>query len=904
LNAIATTLLIATKILPPKGARGLLDRARLNTRVSDIEDTLLTLVKAPGGFGKTTLAQAWSEALAQRGNLIAWLSLDPDDDEPQRFLHYAVHAFHRAHPDVGAASLAMFSESALAQPVHALSLLINEIAGCGEEIFFFLDDYQCITLPDIHELVSFMLRYAPSNLHLIILSREDAPLATASLRVRNKLLEIDAAQLRFTAEETRLFFSRSNVTALSHDDTTRIHARTEGWPAALRVMSLSLQETSMRAWPNPGTLTGVSRSIDGFLGELLAQLPPDLVDFMMQTSLPDQLSPELCVALAGGETARQQLAQLVKRQLLTALDDEGQWFAYHQLIREHLRQGLQQRGIDGMRDLHRRAAEWYWSHDMWSHAVKHTLEAGASAQAFEWIEQCAMRLVKTGDLLTLLSWERQLQAHVVRQPTRLKLALAWARALATSGDEATRLLGSIEAEADSEELRSECKAVRSVLAALNDDHQAAYVLATEYLCHSSPDPWIQHTAYNVLRFAHLKAGRWADFYAMPSLPYSGEDGLRNPLCLVYGLALRGAGDLARGDLGSAEKHYLDAMRLGSALSSASQVLTALPAGLLSLVLYERNQLAEADALLADRLDVLGTLGYLDCVMRAFQVAARIAVRHGRIERAYALLEQAENIGIGRRWHRLTAAMLLERLRLYLTEGRVTEAQAYLQRLRQLAATAPRTPANPLIEVSQFAALGEACFALGHYRYRDALPGLEELLEELLAVDNRFFAVRVGVILATAHLGLGDRAQAARVFHSALAIAAEGGMISSILDQGQDVGCLLADARESLAESNDTSALPAFAARVLHDWQAIYGKVPAKSSTVAPDMRNALSQRECGILELIADGNSNKEIARLLGIGPETVKTHLKNIFIKLSVERRTQAVVRAEAYGLLKHRRR
>jgi LuxR family maltose regulon positive regulatory protein len=903
LNAIASTLLIATKILPPKGARELLDRARLITRASDIEETLLTLVKAPGGFGKTTLARAWSEALAQRGNRIAWLSLDADDDEPQRFLNYVVHACHRAHPDVGAASLALFSESALAQPAHALSLLISEMAGCGEEIFFFLDDYQCITLPAIHDLVSFMLRYAPSNLHLVILSREDAPLATGSLRVRNKLLEIDAAQLRFTADEIRLFFSRSSVTALSDDDTRRIHTMTEGWAAALRIMSLSLQESRMRARPIPESLAGVSRSIDGFLGELLAQLPADLVDFMMHTSLPDRLSPELCVALAGGDTAREQLAQLVKRQLLTALDDEGQWFAYHQLIREHLRQGLQQRGIDGMRALHRRAAEWYWSHELWSHAVKHALEAGATAQAFEWIEQCAMRLVRTGDLLTLLSWERQLQAHVVRQPARLKLAIAWARALATSTDEASRLLGSIEAEADTEKLRSECKAVRSVLAALNDDHQAAYVLASEYLCRPIRDPWIEHTVYNVLRFAHLKAGRWADFYATPSLPRSGEDGLRNPLCLVYGLALRGAGDLARGALGSAEKYYLDAMRLSSGLSSAGQVLTALPAGLLSHVLYERNQVAEADALLADRLDVLGTLGYLDCVMRVFLVAARIAVRHGRIERAYALLEQAENIGISRRWHRLTAAMLLERLRLCLSEGRMTEAQAYWQRLRQLAATAPRTPANPLTEVSQFAALGEACLALAHDRYRDALPGLEELLEELLAVDNRYFAVRVGLTLATAHMGLGDNAQAARVFHSTLAIAAEGGMISSILDQGQDVGCLLAAAKESLVESNDTAALPAFAARVLHDWQAIYGKVPAKSSTVAADMRNALSQRECGILELIADGNSNKEIARLLGIGPETVKTHLKNIFIKLSVERRTQAVVRAEAYGLLKRTR-
>lgn len=895
--------LIATKTLPPKAKRALLERARLLDLVEDIEGRLLTLVRAPGGFGKTTLAQAWSEALHRRGNLVAWLSLDPDDDEPQRFLHYLCRALHRAHPDLGVASVATFSRSTVAALDHALTVLIDEMVGCGEEVFLFLDDFQCVTLPAIHELLSFLLRYAPSNLHLIVLSRDETPLPLAGLRVRSQLLEIDAAQLRFTADETRQFFNTANAAELTLEDSRRIHSQTEGWAAALRLMSLAHEGKSQR-FVVPATLAGVSRSIDGYLADLLTQLPPELQEFMMVTAVPRRFCAGLAVALTGSEDARDQLRQLDKRQLLTAFDDEGQWYTYHQLVREHMLQRLQQRGDAAVRALHWRTADWHRAQDLWSPAVHHALEAGAIAEACGWIEQCAMSLVKGGDLLTLMGWERQLQAHTVQQPPRLRLAMAWASILSLSSDETELLVSRIEAGCDNIELLRECQAARAAALALNDEHLATEALAKGCLEYPIPDIWVHNSIYNVLRFVYLKTGRWADMYALPELPYPNNATAVDALSLVYRLTILAVGDMLRGNVEQATARLREAMLQQAGSDNAEQMLMALPGGILACLLYEQNQPAEAEALLSIRLSTIATLGFLDNVMRSFGTAARLAIRHGRIERAHALLEQAENIGLRRRWHRLTAAMLQERLRLYLLEGRATEAQACLQRLRQLDAGCERMPINPMGEVSQFAALGEAAWALHQYRYADAAAVLQALLAELLASEHRFMAVRVGAMLALAQQAAGQREQAAASFGAALAMAAASGMVMSILDQGQEIGPLLVQAREELERNHGDAAVLAFATRVLQEWQAMYGGAPALALPAETAMRNALSPRESGILELIADGNSNKEIARVLGIGPETVKTHLKNIFIKLSVERRTQAVVQAEALGLLKRGRR
>jgi LuxR family maltose regulon positive regulatory protein len=265
---------VTTKLQPPRAGAQRIARVRLDELLAHASERLLTVIRAPGGFGKTTLALSWVEALRAKGEAVAWLSLDADDNEPLRFLHYTIRALREACKEIGKDSLA--ATNAPLRSVQAL--LVNEIADCGDDLFLFLDDFHTITHPAIHETVAFLLRHAPANLRLVVLARVEPPLGLASLRARGAVLDIDAAQLRFTRDETREFLGLAVGQGLAAADVGVIHGLTEGWPAALRITSLSFV-----AGKDPvqllRSLAGAPRSIGGFFDELCVLYPADALEF-------------------------------------------------------------------------------------------------------------------------------------------------------------------------------------------------------------------------------------------------------------------------------------------------------------------------------------------------------------------------------------------------------------------------------------------------------------------------------------------------------------------------------------------------------------------------------------------------------------------------------------------------
>jgi LuxR family maltose regulon positive regulatory protein len=889
---------LATKIVAPRPAR-LVARPRLLAILSELPGKRVGLIKAPAGLGKTSLAAAWAEQLGQSGHTVAWLTIDSDDDEATRFFFYVSQALQHACQAVGLGATELILENNLIDPQAVLSSLINDLAELDDEVYLFLEDYHWLNHPRIHQSVAYFLKHAPSHCHVVITTRTEPSLPLATFRAQNQLLEIDALALRFDQQETQAFIEQTRPGALELADVHVLQRKTEGWPAALRIIASMSSQSGPDLKEYVHNLSGSQRPIATYFAELLDGLSTELVEFMLRTAILDRLSGPLCEAVTGANSGRTILATLAQRQLLlTPLDNEGVWYRYHLLLAEYLRHTLEAyTGIETS-ELHRRAALWYASRELWTEAVQHAIAAGDPDRAISWIKNCAMALIKRGDLFTLLEWQRLFPDELMRGQPEVRLAIAWGLALALRFDEALQLATDIEnditaADLPESHLLCECQAIRSVAIALKDDSERALPLAEDCV-NRSRDSWTANVASNVVRFGHLQAGDLKQFYATPWIPYSLEEDRRNVFASVYRRCLQGIAEFRQIRLTAAERHYREGLRIAEQYVGPNSVAAALPSSLIARILYEQGQLDEAEALVIDRAPLISSGTMLDCVRSAYFVLARIAAARMNLERAHTLLERAESHGISRDWGRLTAAATAEQARLYLNEGRVDEGAACVDRLEQLTRKYPAPRLCAWSEIQWDHKLAHAHLLGQLERPEEAMSILRELQRETEAAHHRHFLIRAEIRIAALQLRVGKTAEATNQFRRILAACAGGGLYQIILDEGS----IISDLVQMVQRSGSISAhLMSYVDRLVADSQK--ARQDRLVPTFGAQALHALSTRETEILKLIAQGLSNKEIARSLDIGPETVKSHLKSVFTKLGVERRAQAVSRAQTLGLV-----
>jgi ATP/maltotriose-dependent transcriptional regulator MalT len=892
---------IATKVLPPRSA-GLIQRPRLLDLVTHVQAKRLSVIKAPAGFGKTSLAVAWADRLSQSGTSVAWLSIDPNDNQATHFLFYVSHALQHARDGVGRAAIDLILETSLINPQAIVSSLINGLAEIDEDVCLFLEDFHAISDPAIHEAVALLLRHAPSNFHLVLATRTEPPLPLPALRAQNQLLEIDAAALRFDLEETRQFLEHEGLGPLEPAELRLLHKKTEGWPAVLRIVAATSSQSKQNFSQYVRQLSATLRPIGAYLADMVDGLPRDMALFMLRTAVLDRFSADLCKAVTQHKSSGEFLELIANRQLLLVpLDRDGRWYRYHHLLSAYLRHRLEaELGEEEIATLHRRASHWCASEELWTEAVQHATAAGDSEQAASWIKNCAMTLVKKGDLLTLLGWQRLFP--MARSATELKLAIAWGMALVIRLNETLELLRQIESDLGDQHspenaaIACECATIRSVALVLGDDTQQALPVAEDSLGRSN-DPWTTNVASNVVRLGCLKAGDLAKFYATPWIPYSLDEDRRNVFASVYRRCLQGLAELQQIRLTVAERHYLDAVALAEQYVGPDSVAAALPLSLLAQIRYEQGRVDEAEGMVFDRLPILSGTAMLDCVLSAYFVLVRLAASRMNFSHAYTLLEQAESLGLARQWGRLVAAAVLERVRLSCLEGRISESVAYVDRLDRIAKEYPASKSCAWSDIHRYSALAHARVALLQDDPRNAISILKNLRREVDDAHSYYFGLRVDADLAMAHFRAGERAEALATLRKVLDKGVHEGIYQTILDQGPEIGTLLLSARENAERNGDSSDLVSYLDRLM-------GSYPPHQSTQAkPGPRSPIAEplsiRESEILTLIAQGRSNKEIARALSMSPETVKTHMKHIFIKLNVERRAQAVSRAQSLGLV-----
>ena len=428
------TPLLETKLYRPGPRPGLVPRPRLTEQLDRGAAAKLTLVSAPAGFGKSRLLAEWlsgpSASVGERS--AAWVALDSGDNEPVTFWSYLIAALRTVEPEIGANELELLS-SPQPPPIElVLTTLLNGLGATGSDIVLVLDDYHLIDSREIQDAMAFLLDHLPPRLHLVIASRADPALSLARLRARGELVEVRAADLRFTPDEAATYLNEVMGLQLAAADVVALEGRTEGWIAALQLAALSMQGRDDAAGFIAGFAGDDRYIVDYLVEEVLQRQPSQVRDFLLHTSILERLNGALCDAVTGQGGGKAMLETLDRDNLfLVALDDRRQWYRYHHLFADVLRARLTDESPELVDVLHRRASDWFAENDERSEAIRHAIAGHHFARAAELVELMVPSMLRDRQEAQLRGWIELLPEELL--PDRPVLSNGYVAALLSTG---------------------------------------------------------------------------------------------------------------------------------------------------------------------------------------------------------------------------------------------------------------------------------------------------------------------------------------------------------------------------------------------------------------------------------------------------------------------------------------
>ena len=893
-----TTPLLTTKLHIPPRRPELVPRRQLIERLQAGLHHKLTLISAPAGFGKTTLASSWvSELPAAGGSEIAvgWLSLDEQDNDPVRFLTYLVAALRTFDPEIGSEALRSLQAPHPPHPETVMASIVNELAARPQQVVLVLDDYQVLTELGIHRSVEFLIDHQPAQLHLVITSRHDPPLPLSRLRARGQLTEIRQPDLRFTPDESESFLRDSMGLPLSASQIQALEQSTEGWITGLQLAALSMQgrDEGERARFIAGFSGRYRFILDYLTDEVLKRQTGDIQRFLLETSVLDRMCGPLCDAVLeskGLAPATQILEQLEASNLFTVpLDDERNWYRYHALFAELLRARLREMQPEQIPALHRRAAAWYEEAGLRAQAVKHALASRDYALAAEVIER-AITKVETwsrADSGMVLRWLEALPEETVRPRPWLRLFAA--RTLYVSGqpEAATRLLSELDLWLQDHPSAPEAGRLSALVAidrasyaaVLGDVQQAKELALRVQSTVPAGDPIARFRPPAVLGMAHLRAGRAIEAYeafseAADVALAAGLSFAAVPFLCNVAEALILRGQLRRALSVCRQAGELDTID-GQQIFAGGFVELEL-----AKIRYEWNELQAADEHLRTGLELLALGGISEAFGSIHGVQALVLQARGDPEGAQAAAQQGVRIAQRNNIPRMMLEAAAYQARVWLAQGRLDLAGAWARDYQQVGETEYLREFEDLTLVRVLlaeAAPGQALGILG-----GALPSATN-------AGRMGRAIEIQALRALALHALDQPAAALEAIDRALLLAEPERYVRTFLDLGEPLVPLL-----KRAASHGTT--PQYAAHLL---AAFDRHERAKTALERQPLVEPLTERELEVLQLLAEQLSNREIGHRLFISLPTVKSHTSSIYGKLAVHSREEAVAKAQALAIL-----
>lgn len=905
--------ILATKLYVPLSRTKVVPRPRLIEQLNEGLNRKLTLVSASAGFGKTTLVGDW---IAGCERPAAWLSLDQGDNDAKRFLSHFVAALQTIEESFGRGSVNALQSPQPPSTETILTMLLNDISAYPHPFVLVLDDYHQIDAEWLGDSITFLLDHLPAQMHLVITTRENPQLPLGRLRVRGHLSELREADLRFTPDEAAAFLNQAMGLNLTADEMTALETRTEGWIAGLQLAALSMK--GHKDIPSfIREFAGDNRYIMDYLAEEVLQRQPESIrSFLLQTSILDRLHGPLCDAVTGQEEGHARLELLERGSFFVVpLDDRRRWYRYHHLFAEVLLTHLRADHPGQVANLHQRASVWYEQNGMAADAIRHSLAAEDFARSADLVELAIPALRKSRDETAMMGWLQAIPDELIRfRPVlcawyagallgggkleavenRLRDAERWLIALADESDRQQALSAGMVV-LDEEEFRrlpGLIAVYRAGLALVRGDVPAVQQYARKALVLVPEDDDLPRGAATAL----LGLASWRSGDLEEARRMFAEGMIRVTQAGSISDAINGANAIAdiwiaKGRLREAMRTYERGLQLAvehgdPALRGTADILVGM-----SDIHRERNELHAAEQNLLKSKEQGEHTGFPQFRYRWSVSMSRLREAQGDLNGALDLLLEAESL--------FTSDFFLDvrpmaalKTRLWIRQGRLGEALDWVREKRL-------TVQDDLSYAREFEHITLARVLLAQYKtghadhsLREALGLLERLLQEAEAGGRAGSMIEILVVEAIAHHMLGDTLAAVRQLEHALTLAEPEGYVRIFADEGQPIAILLeAAAKQGIA--------PDYVRRLL----AIVGKADTlrepRTKLLKGPLREPLSERERDVLRLLATDLGGPDIARELIVSLNTLRTHTKNIYDKLEVNSRREAVRRAAELDLI-----
>lgn len=899
---------VTTKLVPPRGAGRIVGRERLIKQLLEARRKRCIVLQGPAGCGKTTVTVAWRQALLPLDFDVAWLTLTPEDNELTRWLDYLLASIARIDPALTHDAALLAGRGVDSEAVErTIIALVRSIAQYRRELVLILDDLHLMTDRGIHEALQFLLDYAPDNLHVAFISRSAIPLSLARLRDQGLVLELDLRDLRFSSAETEEFL-KAQLGPIERREAQLMHELTDGWVAGLQLLCIDRKTRAGSA--EAGEVMQRVRVQDAhtfadyFEREVLSRLPAAELDLLERAAACSRFSASLCAALLGRPDAVAETTALLahlERDNVFILPVESAerdvWYRLHPLLGETLRERLNRRGAALLHEVHTAAWTWFRSRGLLDEAVLHAVHAGEDSAAADLLEQCAQDLATRGDLRKLISLVRGLPAEQVQKRFGLRLWMTRLQLYTRELDACAANIAQLKTEVPATGARAfALTMLQATLAVQRDDTDQAMTILPQLL--QPPEDAEAFTIggrNNILSWLYMHRGEFELAREIqhegPRLLSDGTPLMGTAAGFLQGRCLVGLSHALEGHMTLAERVYRDVLRQAEQGGSAWIDPAYLAAALLGEVLYEANDTQGALQLLEDRVDVLERVSIPDSVLRVLTVLSGSHWLAGRQLEAFAYLERLQDYATNLGLDRLLAHSLGEQLHRHLQRGEFDAAKRHLVAIEAIDARHPAAGNSTLGEIALIRQRAQVRWSLAMGDIETTAAQLGSLITLCEARGRQQLVAQLKLQSAVVNRRLGRLAAMSKDISDALRHGQRLGLVRSLLDADPAALELI----NAFVQQSEPDPLLTF---YIERLTGASGAAAASDHTaISTASDEALSEREVEVMRLLAQAMPNKKIARTLCLSPETVKWHLKNIYGKLGVSSRDEAVARMRDAG-------